>query len=230
MTPELLQDIIQWDVKNWSDALIFGDKHLQTHTKGKKLRCLEIGARQGGLSLWLAMKGHDVVCSDIRYTQAQAYATHQKYTFPGTVTYEDINALSIPYTNAFDIIIFKSVLGGISCDKELTLQTTAIQQMHKALAPGGKLFFAENLKATVFHKLMRYFFIPHSNLWRYINLKEMEELLRPFAKKEMKTAGVLGVLGRRPMFRNIFSGLDHAIMNKVCPNRWQYITYGIAEK
>ena len=35
--------------------------------KNKNYKFLEIGARQGGLSLWLALNGNQVVCSDIGY-------------------------------------------------------------------------------------------------------------------------------------------------------------------
>jgi hypothetical protein len=37
-------------------------------------------------------------------------------------------------------------------------------------------------------------------------------------------------LGRNESQRNFLSKLDEIILNKVCPDNWKYIIYGIAEK
>jgi len=61
VTPNL-SEIIEWDVRNWSAVLDYWSSNsLQTFAGCK---ALEIGGRHGGLSLWLAMQGAYVVCSD----------------------------------------------------------------------------------------------------------------------------------------------------------------------
>ncbi len=57
------QDILVWDVHNWANALRYWEEVIPDK---KPLMCLEIGANRGGLSMWLASKGHHVICSDIR--------------------------------------------------------------------------------------------------------------------------------------------------------------------
>ncbi len=54
-----LEDVFEWDIVNWSVALTFWNKHLQNSLVGA--RVLEIGARNGGLSLRLALNGADVI-------------------------------------------------------------------------------------------------------------------------------------------------------------------------
>ena len=60
-TRQIRSDIVQWDVATWKHALHFwtgGTPALDSKTG------LELGSRDGGLSLFLALKGCRVVCSD----------------------------------------------------------------------------------------------------------------------------------------------------------------------
>jgi len=43
-------DIINWDISNWSKAITYREKHIPF--KNKNYICLEVGGREGGLSLW----------------------------------------------------------------------------------------------------------------------------------------------------------------------------------
>jgi SAM-dependent methyltransferase len=110
--------------------------------------------------------------------------------------------MDIPYSDRFDVIIFKSVLGGIrnSIDKES--QAKAIGEMHKALKTGGELFFAENLVASRIHKLFRQKYVSGGKKWRYISIQEVEEFMSPFSEIQHRTVGFAGVLGRNEMQRN----------------------------
>jgi hypothetical protein len=49
----LLKDIIQWDVLSWKKAIDYWEKNINWD---EVTNVLEIGARDGGLSLWLALK------------------------------------------------------------------------------------------------------------------------------------------------------------------------------
>ena len=74
-----MKDIVEWDVVNWSRAISFWEKDI--HDKdltGKKV--LDIGGRNGGISLFFALKGCNVICSDINKDGFQkARALHEKY-------------------------------------------------------------------------------------------------------------------------------------------------------
>lgn len=110
---KLASDVVEWDVRNWWRAIRFWEKtHLFEDVQGKKV--LDVGGRNGGLSLYWALKGADVVCSDIHADGfEQAKKLHKQYGLEGKIKYEIIDATKIPYQDTFDIICFKSVLGGV---------------------------------------------------------------------------------------------------------------------
>lgn len=227
MTRQEIRDIIQWDVASWSKALGYWDKAVnwdQVHS------CLELGGREGGLSLWLALKGKQVVCSDLDHVQATATPLHQKYGVGKLIRYQDINATAIPYENHFDVIVFKSIIGGIGRKDNRELQQQVFSQIHKALKPGGKLLFIENLVASPLHQKIRKLFIEWEHYWNYVSLDDLHRYLAPFAVHEIKATGMLATFGRNEGQRNFLAAADKALFNRICPDRWKYIAYGMAEK
>ena len=227
MTKELMKDIIQWDVKTWSKALNFWEKEVDW---SQVQNGLELGGRQGGLSLWLALKGKEVVCSDLSDVKNTAELLHKKHHVVAHVSYEDIDTTQIPYENHFDIIVFKSIIGGIGRNDDLENQRKVFAQIHKALKPGGKLLFAENLVASRFHQKLRKQYITWADAWRYITMTEMEGFLSDFSKFQMETTGVLGTFGRNETQRNFLAAIDKLLLNHICPTSWKYVVYGVAEK
>ena len=154
-SPEAIQQFVEWDVVNWAKAIRFWEDKIDFKTDFK---CLELGSNRGGLSLWLGMKGVDVICSDLENPQSIAKALHGKYE-QLKINYEAINALEIPYENEFDLIVFKSVLGGASRGGNQGNKQLVMDQIYKALKPGGKLLFAENLMASDLHQFFRKQFV-----------------------------------------------------------------------
>ena len=227
MTKELTKDIIQWDIKSWSKALAFWDKKMDWD---KIENGLELGGREGGLSLWMALKGKTTICSDLKDVQRTAEKLHARHKVTSLVIYQDIDAANIPYENYFDIIVFKSIIGGIGMNDNYEIQQKVFKEIYKALKPGGKLLFAENLVASSFHQRLRKRFVNWGSLWRYVSISEMKEFLKDYSNIDMKTTGVLATFGRNEKQRNILSTLDELILNKICPDHWKYIVYGIAEK
>ncbi len=227
MIKELRKDIIQWDVKAWSKALNFWEKNVNWDNVQNGL---ELGGREGGLSLWLALKGKETICSDLSNVENSAGALHKKYNISSLIKYQDIDATNIPYENFFDIIVFKSILGGIGRNNHYEIQQQVLGQIYKALKPGGKLLFAENLIASSFHQRLRKKFTGWGEAWRYVSIKEMNDLLKDFSSFTLKTTGVLGTFGRNEGQRNFLSTMDEILFNNVCPENWKYIVYGIAEK
>jgi hypothetical protein len=58
----------------------------------------------------------------------------------------------------------------------------------------------------------------------------MEELLQDFSYAQIKTTGVLGTFGRTESQRNFLSTIDQVLFNRVFPDSWKYIGYGMAAK
>jgi SAM-dependent methyltransferase len=222
-----MDDIVEWDVANWSKAVRFWEAHAEV--SGGELECLELGARRGGLSLWLAHLGHRVVCSDVAGTELAARPLIDRYGLSERVTFEDIDAVAIGYSDRFDIIVFKSVLGAVGANGKAVRKREAVESMHAALRPGGKLLFAENLAASPLHRYFRNHFVRWGRSWSYVDLEEMRSLLRLFSRVEYRTIGFFGAFGRSEQQRRLLSVFDRSA-DVVIPERWRYIVYGIATK
>jgi len=227
MTKELRDQIIQWDVKNWSRALHYWEQSVEWD---RVSNCLELGGRQGGLSLWLALKGKQVVCSDVGDVRQTAEELHHSYNVSDRICYQQIDATMIPYENHFDLIVFKSILGIIGVNGNDALQQKAIAEMYKALKPGGQLIFAENLSGSSMHQLLRKKFVKWGRAWRYVSVGEMKRYMQGFRTYSLECTGFAGLLGRSEKQRNLFASLDQALINYVVPDTWKYIVYGIARK
>lgn len=227
ITKEQTKDIIQWDIKSWSKALSYWESNVEWE---KIQNGLELGGREGGLSLWLALKGKKTVCSDLKDVQNTAEKLHLSYDITSLITYQDIDATNIPYENHFDVIVFKSIIGGIGRGDNSEIQQKVFKEIYKALKPGGRLLFAENLTASPFHQFLRKRFVNWGNAWRYVSVKEMKGFLKDFSSYDLKTTGVLATFGRTEKQRNSLSTFDDLLLNKICPDNWKYISYGIAVK
>ncbi len=225
---ELLSDIIGWDVRTFSGAVQFWDSEIEP--AGAVLTCLEIGAGPGGLSLLLALKGHTVVCSDLSGTELHASPLHRRYAVSDRVTYRDIDATAIPLPTGFDIVIFKSVLGGVGTLGRDT-QVQAISEILRVLKPGGRLFFAENLRGTFLHRLARAIaYRIRGTSWVYPTLAEVEGLLAGFSRRHLATTGVVALFGVTEGQRRVLAGLDRRLFNRITPASRRYVVYGVAVK
>jgi SAM-dependent methyltransferase len=219
-------DFIEWDVRNWSRALPFWKAHSSQDLSRASI--LEIGCGSGGISLWLAgQEGARVTCSDIHGPQSVAVDKHNARGVSSLINYEALDATAIPYEEKFDVIVFKSMLGGIPTRE---LQARAIHGMHKALKRGGELFFAENLAASPAHKFFRRKFVKWGKLWRYVTIEEMQEFLSPFSSVNTRAMGFAGTFGRSEKQRNALAVFDEILLNRLMPRRWRYILLGVAKK
>lgn len=227
MTKDLTNEILQWDVKSWSEALSYWERNVDW---SKVQNGLELGGREGGLSLWMALKGMTVICSDLENVKQSAEKLHVQYKVSDRIRYQDIDATQIPYENHFDIIVFKSILGGIGRDDNFAIQKKVIDEIYKALKPGGKLLFAENLIASPIHRKLRKRFTNWGESWRYLSIEEMNVLLSGFSSYEMKMTGISATFGRTEAQRNFLSRIDEIVLNRISPDKWKYICYGVAVK
>lgn len=226
---QLIRDVIGWDVKNWEQALPFWEQYIGD-VAGK--RVLEIGATLGGLSLYFALRGCEVHCTDARkeWPRANVLTLHGKYGVSEKINYKTIYGEQIDFpAESFDIVCFKSVLGAIGWDDDFEKQKKTIDEMHRVLKPGGQLLFAENGTASPVHRFFRRHFVEWGKHWRYISVEEIPHLFDKFRQIELKPYGFLGVFGLSEFQRNMLHYLD-VVLDPLIPGRYKYIIIGCATK
>jgi SAM-dependent methyltransferase len=219
---------IEWDVRNWSAALTFWQQHSSINLAG--CEALEIGTRNGGLSLWLASQGARVVSTDIEPPTPRAVRLHEINRRSDQIRYELMDATHIPYSGQFDVVVFKSVLGAIGRVGGSSMQQHAVDEMYKALKPGGELFFAENLLASPVHQFCRRRFVRWGSGWRYVAIGEMRRYLSRFSQLQYATVGFAGAFGRSERQRNFLSFFDRMVFDRTLPESWRYIMVGVARR
>lgn len=228
MERSIKKDICEWDINNWSRAI--DTFEFLDISKNNKPNVLDIGGRNGGLSLFWAMKGAHVVCSDIDDKSFdRAKKLHMNYGVGDFVSYEVVNAIDINYENYFDIITWKSVLGGVGYDNNYANQKKMIQQCYKALKPNGMLCFVENLTGSRMHMFLRRRLIKWGNRWRYVQFNELDDLLSEFKILQIETFGFLGCLGRKRCLNQLLSVLDK-VFDRFIGKKSRYIVSVIAIK
>lgn len=226
ITQELKQDIFEWDVHNWSRAL---DLWEQGIPGSPELNCLELGARSGGSSLWLALHGHRVICSDLQNPEDTAKSLHSKYNLHELIKYQAIDALDISYEDHFDVIIFKSIIGGISRDGKNSHKEQVFEQIAKALKPNGVLLFAENLRGSLIHKVSRKYFRKWGQSWNYMSKNELEKCLSLIGTFKIESTGFISAFTPDNTFKSVLLKIDQ-FLNPILPFDSKYVSYGYAIK
>lgn len=122
---------------------------------------LELGSRNGGLSLWTAINGANVLYVLIKPKK------HEKYNVGQLMQYKKINVLKIPYKNELNVIMLKSVLVALGYNDNIDNQRITVSEVYSALRKGGEFWFIDNLIASPFQQLMRKKFIRWGDCWRY---------------------------------------------------------------
>lgn len=228
---ETLKDILQWNIAGWSPVIEYWSEVL--NTRPRPLRVLELGARDGGISLFFASQGCEVICSDIRPPSDAAKALHLKHSVENKIEYATLDATRIDLPSAgFDVVAFKSVLGGIAFHQGFDGQKRAIVEIMRVLRPGGHLLFAENLCGTIFHRALRKAFIRNrgpEGTWIYPSLTDFRSLLQPFSLVEYRVSGVLSPLGRTEKQRTWLHRIDSSL-ERLVPESQRMIVFGSARK
>ena len=215
-----LNDIIQWDVKNWKNALSFWEAHFDIKPG---MKVLALGEREGGLSVYFAKKGCEVVCSDYKPMPESTQNLHKSYGFSDRITYAEVDMRSINYPdNTFDIVVFKSVMGALVDEND---HAKAISEIQRVVKQNGAFLFAENAKASKFHKYMRKKFVKWAK-WSYVSDKEFESWKIKFSKTYAKKIGFIALFGRSERQRRFLGGID-LVLNYVTPKSWRYIYLGV---
>ncbi len=224
---EILKDIIVWDIKNWSVALKSWDKVLAQVQPGAS--ALEVGAREGGLSLYFALKGFHVVCSDVESPHVTAQSRHKNHRVQHLVNYAAADATRLPFDDCrFDVVAFKSILGTIGRNDQMDQQAKAISEIYRVLKPGGILLFAENLTGTALHGFFRKM-TKWGGYWRYVTIDEMQQFHGRFTQFNYATFGFLSTFGRNEFQRRALHHIDKLI-DPILKDHHKYIIFGHARK
>lgn len=223
---ETINELIEWDIKTWSKVLPFWESNFNIKPG---LKVLSIGERGGGMSLYFALKGCTVTCTDYNEFPETIYNFHKKHNVTDKISYVqsvDVCELSQFKESEFDIIAFKSVLGALTTKGR---QQKAFDEMYRVLRVDGALLFAENLKATKLHSFLRKKFIKWDSYWRYFDLKKDTDFYKKFSRNQFASNGFLAVFGRNEKQRKVLATVDSIYMWAL-PKTWRYVLFGVLIK
>lgn len=230
MDNNVMADIVEWDCINWARAIKYWDDSLlgdfgDMHSK----KVLDIGGRNGGLSLYWALRGADVECTDLNFEALErAQSLHKKYNIEGRIKYSTLDIKELTVEDKYDVVTFKSVMGAVGENNNYANQEKMMRNCYRALKPGGFLCFVENLTGSGMHMWLRKKYRPWGKSWRYVTIDELKSLLADFSDIDMNSFGFLGILGREKCF-DICSRLD-SMFDPLLSVSNKYIASCVAKK
>ncbi|MCL1789754.1 MAG: class I SAM-dependent methyltransferase [Peptococcaceae bacterium] len=225
---KVLSDIVEWDIYTWSKGILYWDATLGPILENpSKKKVLDLGARNGGTSLFFALKGLNCTCSDIHEPSEQAKTLHKRYGVSDLVRYECVDCTNIDFPdNTFDIVAFKSVMGSVGANNNFDNIEKAFDEIYRVLKPGGVLLFCENLQGAFLHMFLRKRFIRWSRTWNYLTLDYMNQSMGRFSEHSLHTYGFLNCMIKDNSAINWF---DSRLCRRLKPQN-QYMCYGHAQK
>lgn len=223
----LIEDCCGWNRRTWADAVAFALSALPGDLRGRTV--LEIGAgKYSCLAPAFAKLGATVFCS--YYGQArqevesgQLRVVSEKHGI-GDISVIEVNIHEV--RGVYDIIVLKSVLGGICRGDERGTVRTVIDGLMEHLADGGVILTIDNGRIRPFAKLSRRFGAGR-NRWTYFTREDVQEA---FAGLSFETqgfgflnCGALRFLFRRDwealeVVNNVLHRIDRLLLRHVGPS------------
>jgi SAM-dependent methyltransferase len=232
----LLDDVIGWDVPNWSGCLSYWQPWLTDLSK-RTAKILVLGERDGGISLWLAKLGFDVLCTDYRPPGERAQSLHRRWEVQKHMTYASADVFKLAYPDdCFDVVACKSVIGGLALDykavstRTLENQKLAVMEIRRVLKPAGIFLGAENLTGTGVHMFLRKVRSKGNLGWRYLRISEIRWLFDGYSDCQQKSHGFLGTHWFAGRGLNGLCASADACFSKLLPGDWLYISFMRARK
>jgi hypothetical protein len=216
---ELVEDCCGWNKKTWADAIEFAISALPNDLRGKQI--LEIGASdRSTVAPIFAARGAQVFCS--YYLKPPGFIENAQLKYIRTKYHlGEIPTLETSISEVagrFDVIIMKSVLGGIFRNDDYNgIGVTIHKLLRDNVSEGGVILTVDNGYIGPFHKLRRYRGTG-GNSWSYL---ERDKLAASLAGLDvsMKGFGYLNVasaslqFGRNCEFLNtIVYYMDKAVI------------------
>ncbi len=207
---QIIDDAFEWDIASWSRALPHWLPAMREVVQREMHpKAIDIGGRNGGLSLLAAVEGFDVVCTDLTHPRESAEPLHKKHHVDDRISYA---ALDITDAAA------------------IAPHSGQYANMRALLKPGGVLCFAENLDGTALHRFFRRRFTRWGAEWNYPSLVKLREMMREAGfEVDDATTGVSACFGRNERQRNALAKFDSGLANSLTPATWKYIAYGTAK-
>lgn len=232
----LLQDVIGWDVRNWSRCLAYWRPWLESLDPGTA-KVLVLGERNGGISLWFATLGFNVICTDRQMPGTNVHTLHQRWKIEERVSYAGADVFKLGYPDDyFDVVACKSVIGGLSltyknaATRTLENQKLAVMEIRRVLKPTGMFLGAENLTGTGFHMLLRKTRTKRKFGWRYLKMREIRWLFEGYSDCQQESHGCLGTQWFRQDGLNALCGWADRFLSRILPSGWLYISFIRARK
>ena len=224
----MLSDITEWDIHTWSKGILYWDDVIdQNFIKTKQMKVLDIGARDGGTSLFFALKGLNCVCSDVNGPSEKARRLHEQYGVTDRMSYDEVDCTRMDFTdNCFDIVAFKSVMGSVGNNNNFDNIDKAFHEIYRVLKPGGILLFCENTQGCFLHMYLRKKFVKWSNSWNYLTLDYMTQAINRFSEHRIYAYGFLSCIIRD---NTLVKWVDDKLCQRIKPHN-QYMCYGYAKK
>lgn len=233
MTSALQKDIIEWDVLNWATILQLWQPIIDRYPKDSKI--LAIGERNGGLSLWMALQGYSVTCTDRSEPCENARALHRRYQVSDKISYKALDIVNgVLDDEKYDIIMFKSVLGGVKKiysqpeSRNVMARENAISNIYSMLNAGGYMLAAENLEGSKALHYLRMRNGKHNN-WHYFTPDELKEMCSVFPSVHLECFGIIPTLSPISFINKIIHLLNNYFLAWL-PQSTRYIASVIACK
>lgn len=226
-------DIIEWDVLNWSQLIRFWSPVIDQLPQNSDI--LAIGERNGGLTTWLALLGHNVVCTDREFPTKKAEEDHSSLGLTKKVTYASLDIVNSDWApNSFDLVIGKSVIGGLKAapadrtTRNFGVQQKAVNNVHALLKNGGYFLSAENMQGSVLVQQYRKY-RNRERGWRYLSWSELPSLYERFHLKQVRSFGILPT-NFNSRFVNQVCYLANRYILTILPKEYKYISFVVAQK
>jgi SAM-dependent methyltransferase len=228
-----VNDIIEWDIPNWSQLINLWTPVLEKLPRNSKV--LAIGERNGGLSAWLALQGFTVVCTDREFPTEKAKELHSQLGIADRIIYDKLDIVNCNWkSEEFDIIVAKSVIGGLKADpgnrltRNFQVQQMAVQNIHKLLKGGGYFFSAENMQGSWLLKQFKKWKKKDKG-WRYLKWQEIKDLYSDFKFAQLEAFGVLPTaFGNKTLNKGCF--LVNKRVLRYLPYSYKYISFVVVQK
>ncbi|WP_431855818.1 hypothetical protein [Azospirillum sp.] len=203
----LIEDCCGWNRRTWADAVSFALSALPSDLSGK--RVLEIGAgKYSCLAPVFAALGAEVTCS--YYGQARhAIETgrlrevSRKYGITG-ITLREVDIHD--FVGTYDIIVLKSVLGGICRGGDVAKMRSIVRGLVGHLSEDGVVLTFDNGHVGPFAKLNSLLGAGR-NRWTYFRRAELDDVLAGY-EHETRGFGFLNVGAARFALRRDVEALE----------------------
>ncbi|HYG86189.1 MAG TPA: hypothetical protein VD978_08010 [Azospirillum sp.] len=203
----LIEDCCGWNRRTWADAVAFAVSTLPKDLHNKSV--LEIGAgKYSCIAPAFAAMGANVFCSYYRQPRHEIENGRLRY-ISEKYGIRNISLLEVDIhnvTGVYDIIVLKSVFGGICRGDDCGKMRTVVKGLMEHLADDGTILTMDNGYVGPFIKLSR-MFGAGKHRWTYFKQEDIQNHLADY-DIETRGFGFLNFGAARFMFRRDLEVLE----------------------